>query len=123
MPHVVIQAPQLTVESIYLAFEPTNFTEHGVQFKAEEAYLSSDKTSLLIRSLTVERGFPKAFFVRFQQKEDAISLGLDRLSRPDITDAVKRLLGLFVWKILQVEQEAVVISTNIQDYLGEPSGE
>lgn len=121
MPHVVLKGP-LTVEDIWIAFEPTQFSEAGVQFKAEEAYLAHDKTMLLVRSLTVERGFPKSFFVRMHQKEDTITISLEKMARPDVTDAVKRLIGLYAWKILQTEHDATVETTNISELLGEPKG-
>jgi hypothetical protein len=122
MPHLVVTGP-LTPEDIWLAFEPTEFVEKGMRFKAEEAFLSHDKTNLLIRSLTVERGFKKVFYVRITSKgEGSITLGLDQLNRPEVSEGVKRLLGLYAWKILQVEPESHVTGGNIQDYLGEPQG-
>ncbi len=122
MPHVVIEGP-VSAEAIWLAFEPTQFAENNTQFKAEEAYLASDRKSVLVRSLTVERGFAKSFFVRIQEKENTVTLSLERLARPDVTDAVKRLIGLYAWKILQSEHDATVSGTNIEAFLGEPSRE
>ncbi len=119
MPHVVIKGP-LTVEDIWLAFEPVSFQEDQTVYKAEEAYLVHDKTSLLLRCLTVERGFNKAFFIRMHQKDDGtITIGLDRLSRPEITDSVKKLIGACASRILQAEPEALVQSSNIEEFIQE----
>lgn len=120
MPHVILAGP-VTVEDIWLAFEPTSFTEKGNRFKAEEAFLSVDKRILLVRSVTVERGFTKQFYVRFVQKPEGVSVGLDLLNSPEKSDGVKRLLGLFAWKIMEAEPEVNVATTNIQEFLGEPT--
>lgn len=125
MPHVVLEGP-ITPEDIWLAFEPTEFHEGSTRFKGEEAYLSSDKESLLVRSLVVERGFPKHFYVRFTKKEmeaGRITICLDQMNRPDVSDGVKRLIGLYAWKILQVEPTAGVLSSNVEDYIKEPASE
>lgn len=119
MPHVIIEGP-LTVEDIWLAFKPLAFREGANHYKAEDILLSRDKHTALIRSLTVERGFTKNFYVRAVQKDDAISLGLEKLTMPDSSDGVKRLLGLYAWTILQSEPESVVKATDIKEFLGEP---
>jgi hypothetical protein len=120
MPHVVIKGP-ISVEDIWIAFQPTQFAEGDNHFKAEEAFLSTDKNDLLVRSLTVERGFTKRFFVRFTQREGAVAIALDKIAAPDRSDGVKRLLGLFAWKVLQAEPEATIEHTNIQEFIREPA--
>ncbi len=121
MPHVILQGP-LVPEDIWLAFQPEEFTEGGDRYKAEEAFLSSDKKVLLIRSFTVERGFTKVFYVRVALKEGQLSIGLDKLTKPDASDGVKRLLGLYAWKILQNDPETAIASTNIEEFVREPAG-
>lgn len=120
MPHVAIEGP-FTVEDIWLAFQPTVFAEGGRRFKAEDAFLSHDKSVVLISSLVVERGFAKHFFVRISAREEGgVTVGLEKMTRPEISDAVKRVLGLYVWKIMQVEPETRVLSTNIEEFLADP---
>ncbi len=121
MPHVILQGP-LTPEDIWLAFQPEEFSEDGNRYKAEEAFLSSAKDIVLIRSLAVERGFTKLFYVRVARKEGQLSIGLERLTKPDASDGVKRLLGLYAWKILQSDPETSVASTNIGEFVREPAG-
>lgn len=121
MPHIVISGP-ITPEDIWLAFEPTEFAEGENRFKAEQAYLASTRDLVLIRSLVVERGFRKTFHVRIAARDEGgISLGIDPLTRPDISDGVKRLLGLYAWKLLQIEPTAEIASTNIGDFVKEPA--
>lgn len=120
MPHVVLQG-EITPEDIWLAFEPEEFTEGGNRFKAEEAFLSSGKDTVLIRSLTVERGFTKTFNVRFLLKEGKLTIGLEKLTMPDASEGVKRLIGLYAWKILQSAPEVTIASTNIQEFIREPA--
>ena len=119
MPHVILKGPT-SLEDIWLTFEPTEFREGDVTFKAQECLLASDKESMLIRSLVVERGFPKNFFARLSARSGEISIGLEKLATPERTDAVKRLLGLFAWKIMQVEPDMQVEKTNIEEMIGAP---
>ncbi|MCC5875885.1 MAG: hypothetical protein JJU11_06670, partial [Candidatus Sumerlaeia bacterium] len=82
MPHVILNGP-LSPEDIWLAFQPIEFKEKENLYKAEAAYLNSDKTELLIRSLVVERGFKRKFLVRISAREEGIHLGIDSLASPD----------------------------------------
>lgn len=120
MPHVSLQGP-LNPEDIWIAFQPTEFREKGNLYKAEAAYMDTGKTEVLIRSLCVERGFQRRFMVRIAAKADGVYIGLDTLGAPDRSDVVRRLLGLYAWKIMQAEPEAIVSATNIADFLGEPA--
>lgn len=113
MPHVAIAGP-LTPESIWLAFEPAEFLEKGTILKTEEAYLSADRTTLLVRSLTVERGFRKLFFLRILAREEGgVTVSLDAPNRPAMSDAVKRLVGLYAWHIMQRSGGCEVATTNL----------
>jgi hypothetical protein len=116
MPHVVIKGP-VTPEDIWLAFKPLDFREGDLLFKAEMVLLSQDKSEVLVRSLTVERGFRKRFYVRITGREDGITIGLDTIGTPEKSDGVKRLLGLYAWTILQSEPEATIASTNIPEFI------
>lgn len=120
MPHVILTGP-LTPEDIWLAYQPIEFKEGANLYKAEAAYLNTDKSELLIRSLVVERGFKRKFLVRITAREDGIHIGIDSLAAPDKSDGVRRLLGLYAWTIMQAEPEAVVTTTNIREQLGEPT--
>lgn len=119
MPHVVIQGP-VTVEDVHLAFRPMEFREGTARYKAEESYLLQDKTALLIRSMTVERGFVKSFFVRISSKgEDQITIGLEKTGRPELSDGVRRLIALYALLIIRSEPQAHVVTTNIPEQLKE----
>lgn len=119
MPHVILTGP-LTPEDIWLAFQPVEFREKGNLYKAEAAYLSVDKEEVLVRSLCVERGFNRRFLVRISSREDGIHIGIDSLAAPDKSEGVRRQLGLYAWMILQAEPEAVMGTTDISDFMGEP---
>jgi hypothetical protein len=121
MPHVLLKGPT-NVEDIWLAYAPLEIAEQGNRYKSEGAYLSADKVDLIVRSLVVERGFRKTFFVRIHQREDGLlHIGLDSLQQPDKSDGVKRLLGLYAWKIMMIEPEMAVSSTNIEAFLKDPA--
>ncbi|MBI1289966.1 hypothetical protein GC173_01810 [bacterium] len=121
MPHVILNGPT-TVEDIWLAYAPLEVVEQGNRYKSEGAYLSADKKELLVRSLVIERGYRKTFFVRIHVREDGLlHIGLDALHQPDKSDGVKRLLGLYAWKIMLSEPEMAVTSTNIESFLKDPA--
>jgi len=119
MPHAILKGP-VTPEDIWLAFQPVEMAEGSTVFKAQEAFLSADKSQLLLRSLVVERGFAKGFFVKISTAPDGIRVGLDTLASPERTDGVKRLLGLLAWRILQAVPEATVQVTNIGELITAP---
>lgn len=119
MPHIILEG-NLSPEDIALAFHAVSISEGGNRYKAEEVFLAQDKESVLIRSLTNERGFTKTFFVRATKRGAGISLTLEKIGQPDTSDAVKRLLGLYAWIILQSVPDAQVTNTDIGDFIGEP---
>lgn len=121
MPHVILQGP-LTAEDIWLAFQPLEIHEDGCHFKATEAFLSVDRKTLLVRSIVVERNFPKNFFLRIVESEGTLTLGLEPQGVPERTDAVKRYIALCAWQILQSEPEMSVLKGNIADLVTPPKG-
>jgi len=123
MPHVVLEGP-LRCEDIWLAFQPLEFHEGGRHFKASECYLSSDRKTLLVKSLVVEREFPRAFYMRILESgENQLTLGLEPQGGPERTDAVKRYLGLCAWQILQSEPETVITKGNIREFVKGPESD
>ena len=119
MPHIVIEG-KVSAEDIALAFRPAVFTEGTTRFKAEEIFLAQDKLSAIIRTLTVERGFTKNFFVRVSNRGGGVSLATEKIGQPDASDGVKRLLGIYAWIIIQSTPDAVISNTDIPDFVGEP---
>jgi hypothetical protein len=105
--HIALKG-STTPEDIWLAFEPTEFHESGLHFKAQEAFLLHDKSEVLVRSLLVERGFSKAFFLKISARHEGIQIGIESIGNPDRTDALKRWLGLVAWSILQSAPEMTV---------------
>jgi hypothetical protein len=123
MPHVILKT-EITPEDIALAFEPLEVPEGGCVYKAQDCYLSQDKESLLVRSLVVERGFARGFFAKISSRPDGtLSVALESVGVPERTDAVKRLLGLYAWKIMQSEPQSTVESTNIAAMIKGPGEE
>jgi hypothetical protein len=116
MPHLTLTGP-VSVHDIWLAFEPSEWHEGGTHFKAQECFLSSDKSTALIRSLVVERQFPKAFFVRITEREGELTIGLEALATPERTDGVKRLLALFAELIILNEPLERISGGNIREFL------
>jgi hypothetical protein len=120
MPHIMLEGPT-GVDDIWMAYTPVEIVEAGNRYKSEGAYLSADRSELLVRSLVIERGYRKTFFVRIFRREDGLlHIGLDALHQPDKSDGVKRLLGLYAWKILQSDPEMSVKATNIEAFLKDP---
>jgi hypothetical protein len=120
MPHVILSGPTAP-EDIWLAFQPLEFVEGQNRFKADAVFLTPDRSELLVRSLVVERGFRRNFYVRIHRREDGcLHIGLDVMHQPDKSDAVRRLIGLYAWQICQVEPAMTVSATNIGDQIREP---
>ncbi len=116
MPHVVLEGP-ITLEDIWLVYQPLQARERDCIFKTEDCYLSAEKTQLLVRAMTVEGGYTRRFYVLLLQKEGSITIKLEPLTDPEKTDGTRRLLGLITERILTAEPEARIARTNIQDFL------
>jgi hypothetical protein len=121
MPHVILKGP-LTPEDIWLAFDPTEFQEEGNVYKVEDAYLSAAKDVLLLRVLTVERGFSQHFLMRIAAREGGLSVAVDRMATPERNYSVQRLVGLCAWRLLQAAPELAIETTNIPEMVREPAG-
>lgn len=106
--HIMLEGP-ITPDDIWLAFEPTEFREGDTHFKAQEAYLLHDKQVLLVRSLLVERGFPKPLFLKISAREGGLQIGVEQIGNPDRTDALKRWMGLVAWSILTSAPEMALV--------------
>jgi hypothetical protein len=120
--HIALKGPT-SPEDVWLAFEPTEFHEAGMHFKAQEAYLLHDKSELLVRSLIVERGFPKPFFLKISARGEGLYIGLETIGVPDRTEALKRWLGLVAWSILQsVPEMALDQGGGLDQYIRAPEG-
>ncbi|MEQ8820767.1 MAG: hypothetical protein RLY93_11030 [Sumerlaeia bacterium] len=130
MPHVVIRGP-VSAEDIWLAFQPLEFQEGGNVMKVADCYLSSDREVLLLRATVVERGFPKNFFLKIVEDGDEqthgemarLTISVEKQAAPERTDAVKRLIGLSAWRLLQAVPEAEVATTNIPEFIKGPDTE
>ena len=119
MPHVILSSKR-SIEDLWHGHAPFSIVESPNRYKAEEAYLSALKDLMLVRCMTIERGFTKTFYVRVLQKEGGVNVGLDLLSPPDKSDGVKRIIGLVAWHLLQSEPGAEIVVTNIREFTAEP---
>ena len=93
MPHVTIEGPA-SVERFYQHFTPINIREPDAILKIQEAYLDTAKMEVLLDCLVVEDRTPQAFYMRVLQKGGKITVHLDRLTDPEKTPGVKRLIAL-----------------------------
>lgn len=122
MPHVILKG-DTTVEDLWLGFEPLSFQEDGIVFKALECFLAHDKQSLLVRSLVVEREYPRNFLLKIAQSVDGtMTLSLDKLAQTDRAEPVKRYIGLCAWRILQSAPDLAIERTNVGDLIRGPKG-
>jgi hypothetical protein len=93
MPHVIIEGPA-SVELFCQQFTPLDIHEQQTIIKVQEAYLSTTKMDALLDCLVVEDRIPITFYIFLTQKSGRITVRLDRLTDPEKTDGVKRLLAL-----------------------------
>jgi len=116
MPHIVIEGP-LSLEDIWMAYQPLEHQEANTRFKTEGCFLSHDKEELLIPSLVVEQGIARKFYVKMHQHEESLTIKLDPMTDPEKTDGIRRLLALFAERLLAAEPEAHITKTNIEEFL------
>jgi hypothetical protein len=115
MPHVVIdEEPDLA--AVLDAFEPETHREGATIAKTEEAFIDRDETSIVVRGLGVEEGQARPALVRVDAREGDGVVRLEEAFRPEVHDAVMRLVALVAHRTLQVT-EAGVDRTNVQAQL------
>ena len=93
MPHVIIEGPA-SVERFCQHFAPLNIREQDTILKIQEAYLSTTRMDALLDCIVVEDRTPHTFYIHLSQKDGKVTVHLDRLTDPEKTDGVKRLLAI-----------------------------
>jgi hypothetical protein len=93
MPHVIIEG-SASVERFYQDFAPVNIREQDTILKIQEVYLSTTRMDALLDCVVVEDRALKTFYIVLSQKDGKVTVHLDRLTDPEKTDGVKRLLAI-----------------------------
>lgn len=116
MPHVVVEQA-LPLKDYVAGFRPIVFKEGATVCKATEAYLSQSEGSALIEALVVEEGRSQKFFVLVTARSGRATVQLLRLTDPDKTPGVKRLIGLVAKDLKERSPGASFGPTNIEPFL------
>ncbi|MBD3308723.1 hypothetical protein GF339_20065 [candidate division KSB3 bacterium] len=93
MPHIVIVGP-VSVEHIYNQFEPIYEQTADTVIKAQEAFINTKKTKLLLECVVVEDRASRAFYMIVSQGKNSVTVRLDPLTDPEKSPCVKHLLAL-----------------------------
>lgn len=115
MPHVVLDAePDLA--AALEAFEAAVHQDEGRVVKTQEAFLDRDETNLLVTGLAIQQGNKADAIVRVTRREGDAVVRLDEQFKPDVTDAVKRLVACVACLVLD-GSSAEIERTNVQAQL------
>ena len=118
MPHVVVERP-LKLPDYIASFQPLAHQEGDTVSKATEAYLSSSGTAALLKAVVVEEGQAQKFFVLVSEKPGQATVRLLRLTDPEKTRGVKRLIALVAKDMVERSPGAAYGATNIEPFLFE----
>ncbi|MFQ6671790.1 MAG: tRNA (guanosine(46)-N7)-methyltransferase TrmB [Candidatus Tectimicrobiota bacterium] len=116
MPHVVVEHPMKLLDYVG-SFQPLIHQEGTTVCKATEAYVNSAGTAALLTAVVVEEGLPQTFFVLVSEKPGQTTVRLLRLTDPEKTPGVKRLLALVAKDLLDHSPGAAYGATNIEPFL------
>ncbi len=116
MPHVVVERP-IALADYVASFEPLVHQEDRTVCKASEAYLGRAASSALVEAVVVDDGRLQRFFVLLSEKPGRVTVRLLRMTDPEKTRGVKRLVALVARDLLERSPGAAYGATNIEPFL------
>ncbi len=116
MPHVVLNG-SVQVKDIFAIIKPLFIRlENGI-IKSSEFFISRDKNSMIIKTLSIEGENKISFLILINDRDDGIVIRLYPDFEISKTFGVKKSLAEIANQILKEHKGLVVGTTNLIDYL------
>jgi len=115
MPHVVIEG-EVSLQTLFDAFEPIEVRSGRDILKATEMYLGRAGHSAFVECIAVE-GRARTFLIVLDRKPTGLTIRLYPPTDPEKTDGVRRLLGLVAARVIRRFPRCTYGATNIEGYL------
>jgi len=116
MPHVVLKG-SCAPEEVLTDLRPVLFKGDGVFLRTGEAYLGSQKRSILIESVAVEGDGTQNFLSMVKWRDDGLVVLIYPSSTVKRTEGVRRLIALVATDIMASHPYLNVGETNLMEFL------
>lgn len=100
MPHAILKG-HADLPAINRLFQPAQQQQGGWILKLRGCFVSSDTAKLLFDCTAVRSGFSQDFYVRAEQKQDAITVRVDPYMRIERNEGVQRCVLLIAGLLLE----------------------
>jgi hypothetical protein len=80
-------------------------------------YMSRDKTSIIIESLSIEGGVKRSFFAMIGRRDDGVVVRIYQGSEIEKTTGVKSILSEIAKQLLAAFPQLTIGETNLSEYL------
>jgi hypothetical protein len=80
-------------------------------------YMSRDKTSIIIESLSIEGGVKRSFFAMIGRRDDGVVVRIYQGSEIEKTTGVKSILSEIAKQLLAAFPQLTIGETNLSAYL------
>ena len=116
MPHVVING-NINLGDIFNKFKGILIrNEHGI-LKTDNIYINSDKNSIIIESLAIEKGVKNSFLAMVSHRDDGVVVRIYPGIEVEKTSGVKNILSEIAKQILVTFPQLKIGETNLLEYL------
>lgn len=99
MPHAILKGAA-DFPHFASQFQPSQVTEQGWILKLRGCYVASDARNLLFDCTAVRSGFSQDFYIRAEQKKDAVTVRVDPYMRIERNEGVQRCVLLIAAQLL-----------------------
>lgn len=104
MPHAILNG-HAELPAIGASFKPAQYQQAGWILKLRGCYVSSDAVKLLVDCTAVRSGFAQDFYVRVEQKQDAVTVRVDPYMRIERNEGVQRCVLLIAGLLLHQQAD------------------
>ena len=112
MPHAVLKG-NLSAARVHRELEPIMLrTDDGLILKVEDSLLARNEHIALLDAVVIE-GATRHFLVEVDNRDDGVTVRLYRLTDPEKTEGVRRLVAEVARAVLALDPEASLVRTNI----------
>ena len=99
MPHVVLNG-NVSIDEIFNKLRGVLICNESRILKTDNIFMSHDKTSIIIESLTIEAGFKRIFFTMIGRRDDGVVIRIYQGSEVEKIIGVKSLLSEIAKQLL-----------------------
>lgn len=116
MPHVVLNG-KVSLDDIFDKFKGLFIRGQQGILKTDSIFISRDKSSIIIESLSIGDGAKKSFLSLISRREDGVVVRIYPGLEVEKTTGVKKILSEIAKQLLTLFPQLTIGETNLSEYL------